>query len=98
MSVVAIGFQRRRAIGHDAQAVAMVEGPAAALLIVDALAADGTLDEYHLLHAAQADFSRQLGSLGAAERSYARALELVGNDSERRFLEKRLREVREALR
>ncbi len=79
-------------------AVAMVDGPAAALAIVDALTKDGELDKYHLLHAARADFSRRLGALGAAEASYARALELVGNDSERRFLEKRLREVREQLR
>lgn len=80
---------------NRAVALAMVEGPAAALVIVDELAEGGTLDDYHLLHAARADFSRRLGDLAAAEASYVRALELVGNDSERRFLERRLRAVRE---
>jgi RNA polymerase sigma-70 factor, ECF subfamily len=47
-----------------------------------------------LLHAARADFLRRLGRLPDAEASYSRALALVGNDSERRFLERRLREVR----
>jgi RNA polymerase sigma-70 factor, ECF subfamily len=83
---------------NRAVAVAMVEGPAAALAIVDALAQDGELEQYHLLHAARADFSRRLGALGEAEASYARALELVGNESERRFLARRLREVREQAR
>jgi RNA polymerase sigma-70 factor (ECF subfamily) len=80
---------------NRAVAVAMVDGPAAALAIVDALAKDGALDEYHLLYAARADFSRRLGAFADAEASYVRALELVGNDSERRFLARRLREVRE---
>jgi RNA polymerase sigma-70 factor (ECF subfamily) len=78
---------------NRAVAVAMVDGPAAALAIVDALAKDGALDEYHLLHAARADFARRLGAFADAEASYRRALELVGNDSERRFLARRLREV-----
>jgi RNA polymerase sigma-70 factor (ECF subfamily) len=78
---------------NRAVAVAMVEGPRAALAIVDALAEDGALDEYHLLHAARADFARRLGDPEAAAKSYRRALQLVGNDSERRFLERRLREV-----
>jgi len=76
---------------NRAVAVAMVDGPAAALAIVDQLATD--LAEYHLLHAARADFLRRLGALADAESSYRRALTLVGNDSERRFLERRLREV-----
>lgn len=79
---------------NRAVAVAMVNGPGAALAIVDALAADGELEGYHLLHAARADFARRMGAFTEAERSYQRALELVGNDSERRFLERRLREVR----
>jgi RNA polymerase sigma-70 factor (ECF subfamily) len=83
---------------NRAVAVAMVDGPAAALAIVDALAKDGALDEYHLLHAARADFSRRLGAFADAEASYLRALELVGNDSERRFLARRLREVGEQAR
>jgi len=79
---------------NRAVAVAMVEGPARALEIVNALAEDDALSDYHLLHAARADLERRLGAFSDAERSYARALELVGNDSERRFLEKRLAEVR----
>src|SRR5688572_1003553 len=79
---------------NRAVAVAMVDGPRAALDIVLALERSGELDDYHLLHAARAEFSRRLGDLGEAERSLMRALELVGNDSERRFLERRLQEVR----
>ena len=79
---------------NRAVAVAMTNGPAAALALVDTLAQSGELDDYHLLHAARADFQRRLGDLASAERSYERALERVGNDSERRFLEKRIAEVR----
>jgi RNA polymerase sigma-70 factor (ECF subfamily) len=78
---------------NRAVAVAMVHGPQAALALIDALAARGDLDGYHLLHAARADLLRRLGSSAEAARSYARALELVTNDSERRFLERRFREV-----
>jgi RNA polymerase sigma-70 factor, ECF subfamily len=80
---------------NRAVAVAMVDGPRAALDIVEALGRSGELDDYHLLHVARADFSRRLGDLDTAERSLVRALELVGNDSERRFLERRLHEVHE---
>ncbi len=76
-------------------AVAMVNGPAAALALADELAKDGALSEYHLLHAARADYAFRLRDFGKAEKAYLRALELVGNDSERRFLKKRLDEVRE---
>jgi RNA polymerase sigma-70 factor (ECF subfamily) len=78
---------------NRAVAVAMVDGPQPALGIIDALAATGDLDSYHLLHAARADLLRRLGAAPEAARSYARALELVTNDSERRFLERRLGEV-----
>ncbi|MBX3204251.1 MAG: RNA polymerase subunit sigma-24 [Labilithrix sp.] len=78
---------------NRAVAVAMGEGPAAGLALVDALAKDGALEDYHLFHAARADLQRRLGSKEDAARSYRRALELVGNDSERRFLERRLREL-----
>jgi RNA polymerase sigma-70 factor (ECF subfamily) len=78
---------------NRAVAVAMVDGPQRALALIDALAATGDLDNYHLLHAARADLLRRLGSSQEAARSYARALALVTNDSERRFLERRLREV-----
>jgi len=81
---------------NRAVAVAMVEGPRSALALIDALAATGDLDGYHLLHAARADLLRRLGSSADAAASYARALALVTNDSERRFLERRLREVQTA--
>ncbi len=78
---------------NRAVAVAMVDGPEAALEIIEAIAADGKLDDYHLLHAARADLLRRLQSYDKAEQSYVRALELVTNDSERRFLKRRLAEV-----
>lgn len=78
---------------NRAVAVAMVEGADRALALIDALAADGALDNYHLLHAARADLYRRAGSTTAASESYQRALELVTNESERRYLERRLREV-----
>ncbi|MCI0375994.1 MAG: RNA polymerase sigma factor [Gemmataceae bacterium] len=81
---------------NRAVAVAMADGPQAALALIDALAADGELDAYHLLHAARADLLRRLGANREAAQSYARALALVTNDSERRFLERRLREVQSA--
>jgi RNA polymerase sigma-70 factor, ECF subfamily len=79
---------------NRAVAVAMVHGNRPALAIIDALAAAGDLDGYHLLHSARADLLRRLGSSGEAAKSYTRALALVTNDSERRFLESRLRECR----
>jgi RNA polymerase sigma-70 factor, ECF subfamily len=78
---------------NRAVAVAMADGPQPALALIDALAATGDLDGYHLLHAARADLLRRVGSKEEAAESYARALTLVTNDSERRFLERRLREV-----
>ena len=78
---------------NRAAAVAMVEGPRAALALIDQLAAGNELDQYHLLHAARADLLRRLGSDAEATKSYARALSLATNDAERRFLERRLREV-----
>jgi RNA polymerase sigma-70 factor (ECF subfamily) len=78
---------------NRAVAVAMVHGPRPALALIDALADSGDLDEYHLLHSARADLLRRDGSWEEAAKSYTRALALVTNDSERRFLERRLREV-----
>ena len=78
---------------NRAVAVAMVHGPLAALELIDALAAEGDLDNYHLLHSARADLLRRAGSSQEAAKSYVRALALVTNDSERLFLERRLREV-----
>jgi RNA polymerase sigma-70 factor (ECF subfamily) len=78
---------------NRAVAVAMAEGPRAGLAMIDALAAANDLNDYHLLYAARADLQRRLGLLDEASKNYARALALVTNDSERRFLERRLREV-----
>jgi RNA polymerase sigma-70 factor (ECF subfamily) len=76
---------------NRAVAVAMKDGPKAGLLLIDAL--EGELDEYHLLHAARADLMRRSGSTEESAESYRKALALATNESERRFLEKRLREV-----
>jgi RNA polymerase sigma-70 factor, ECF subfamily len=78
---------------NRAAAVAMVDGPAPALALVDELAAGGELDRYHLLHAARAELLRRIGDRVEAAKSYARALTLVSNEAERRFLERRLREI-----
>jgi RNA polymerase sigma-70 factor (ECF subfamily) len=78
---------------NRAVAIAMVDGPVPALAIIDALAASSDLDNYHLLHAARADLLRRIGSPLEAAESYKRALALVTNDSERRFLERRLGDV-----
>lgn len=81
---------------NRAVAVAMAQGPKAGLALIDDLAADGDLDEYHLLHAARADLLRRMGSTVEAAKSYARALALASNESEREFLEKRLTEMKVA--
>ncbi len=93
---VLLGIQPSPVVSlNRAVAVAMAEGPAAGLVLVDALAQDDSLslDGYHLLHAARADLLRRLGAVDEAASAYRRALELVGNESERRFLERRLREL-----
>jgi RNA polymerase sigma-70 factor, ECF subfamily len=81
---------------NRAVAVAMADGPERGLELIDDLMAAGELDDYHLLHAARADLLRRSGSVDQAAESYARALELTGNDAERRFLEKRLRNMQAA--
>jgi RNA polymerase sigma-70 factor (ECF subfamily) len=78
---------------NRAVAVAMAEGPRSGLALIEELSATGELEDYHLLHAARADLLRRIGSTREAAKSYARALELATNESERRFLERRLREV-----
>ena len=78
---------------NRAVAICMDQGPQAGLKLIEELTESGELDDYHLLHAARADMLRRLGSNDAAAESYKAALELATNDSERRFLERRLREV-----
>jgi len=80
---------------NRAVAVAMLEGLQPGLAMIDELAQSGELEDYHLLHAARADLLRRLGSKDEAAKSYERALQLVTNESERRFLEHRLDEVRQ---
>jgi RNA polymerase sigma-70 factor (ECF subfamily) len=75
---------------NRAVAVAMADGPAAGLALVDALAASGTLAGYHLLAATRADLLRRLGRWDEAARAYREALALVNADAERRYLERRL--------
>ena len=77
------------ALNHAA-AVAMADGPDAGLRLLEPLAED--LDEYHLFHSARADLLRRAGRPEAAD-AYRRALELVSNDTERRYLERRLQAV-----
>lgn len=78
---------------NRAVAVAMSGGLERGLALVDALDHRGELAEYHLLPAARAELLRRLGRHAEAAESYRRALGLVGNEAERRHLEKRLREV-----
>jgi len=78
---------------NRAVAVAMADGPRSGLALIDVLSVNDDLANYHLLHAARADLLRRLGSQAEAADHYQRALALVTNDRERRFLERRLREV-----
>jgi RNA polymerase sigma-70 factor, ECF subfamily len=74
-------------------AVAMRDGFLAGLQQIDNILARGDLAEYHLAHAARADFCRRLGRVDEARASYQQALALVKQEPERRFLQKRLREL-----
>jgi RNA polymerase sigma-70 factor, ECF subfamily len=78
---------------NRAAAVAMRDGPAAGLLLVDAILARGELVDYHLAHSARADLLRRLGRAAEARTSYERALGLTRQEPERRFLERRLAEL-----
>lgn len=78
---------------NRAVAIAMTDGPAAALRLVDDIERSGALADYHLLAAARADLLRRLGRNRDAAVAYRRALELVPTDAERRFLTKRLAEM-----
>jgi RNA polymerase sigma-70 factor (ECF subfamily) len=78
---------------NRAVAVAMRDGPQAGLKLIDAILDRGELADYHLAHAARADMCRRLGQSAAARASYLNALALARQEPERRFLEKRLREL-----
>jgi RNA polymerase sigma-70 factor (ECF subfamily) len=75
---------------NRAVAVAMHDGPEAGLALIDAILARGDLADYHLAHSARADLCRRLGMDAEARVSYQRALALVQQEPERRFLERRL--------
>jgi RNA polymerase sigma-70 factor (ECF subfamily) len=78
---------------NRAVAIAMRDGPAAGINVIDAILARGELANYHLVHAARADLCRRQGSVAEAKMSYRAALELAQQEPERRFLEKRLSEL-----
>jgi RNA polymerase sigma-70 factor (ECF subfamily) len=78
---------------NRAAAIAMREGPEAGLALIDAILARGELGDYRHAHAARADLLRRLGRLDEARIAYERALALTAQEPERRFIEKRLREV-----
>jgi RNA polymerase sigma-70 factor (ECF subfamily) len=78
---------------NRAAAVSMRDGPAEALVLIDALLSAGDLAEYYLAHSARADLCRRLGHTDEARKSYQRALELTKQAPERRFLERRLAEL-----
>ena len=80
---------------NRAVAVAMCDGLMAGLALIDGILARGELGNYHLAHAARADFFRRLGRTAEARASYKRALSLTQQEPERRFLEKRLNELQE---
>jgi RNA polymerase sigma-70 factor, ECF subfamily len=78
---------------NRAVAVAMRDGAAAGLALVDAILARGDLADYHLAHSAQADLCRRLGKKAEARAAYERAAALTLQGPERRFLERRLAEL-----
>jgi RNA polymerase sigma-70 factor (ECF subfamily) len=78
---------------NRAVAVAMRDGPAAGVALIDAILDHGELAEYRPAHAARAELYRRLGRTGEARASYERALALTRQEPERRFLERRLSEL-----
>jgi RNA polymerase sigma-70 factor, ECF subfamily len=78
---------------NRAVAIAMRDGPEAGLQRIDEILSRGELAEYHLAHSARADLLRRLGRIDQARSAYERALSLTRQLPERRFLERRLREL-----
>jgi RNA polymerase sigma-70 factor (ECF subfamily) len=78
---------------NRAVAVAMRDGPAAGVDLIDGILAGGNLREYRLAHAARAELCRRLGRTAEARAAFQRALELTQQEPERRFLERRLAEL-----
>src|SRR5207245_2260462 len=80
---------------NRAVAVAMRDGPLAGLALVDTILSRGDLADYPLAHSARAELCRRLGKTGDARASYERALGLTRQEPQRRFLERRLTELRD---
>ena len=78
---------------NRAVAIAMRDGPAAGLALVDAILDRGDLADYHLAHAARADLCRRLGRRDDARLSYGRAMDLAKQEPERRFFQRRMQEL-----
>jgi RNA polymerase sigma-70 factor (ECF subfamily) len=78
---------------NRAVAIAMRDGPAAGLAIIEAILARGDLRDYRLAHAARAELCRRLGRTADARSSFERALQLTQQAPERKFLERRLRDM-----
>jgi RNA polymerase sigma-70 factor (ECF subfamily) len=78
---------------NRAAAVAMRDGPAAGLALIDAILVRGDLEDYHLAHSARADLYRRLGRTAEARAAYQRALDLTRQAPEQRFLQRRLAEL-----
>jgi len=76
-------------------AIAMRDGPAAGLALIDAILARGDLVDYRLAHAARADLCRRLGHVADARAAYERAIALTQQDTERRFLERQLADLQQ---
>jgi len=79
---------------NRAAAIAMRDGPEEGLARIDSILARGDLTEYHLAHAARGDLCRRLGRVEDAIGAYSRALELASQEPERRFIARRLEELR----
>jgi RNA polymerase sigma-70 factor, ECF subfamily len=77
------------------RAVAMRDGPSAGLALIDGILTRGDLGDYYLVHSARADLYRRLGKMAEARVWYQRALNFARQEPARRFLVRRLREIKE---
>lgn len=80
------------ALNH-AVAIAMADGPREGLVLIEGIEASGELNDYYLMWSAKADLLRRMGNFNAAASAYRRALEVVSSNPDRRFLQRRLKEV-----
>jgi RNA polymerase sigma-70 factor (ECF subfamily) len=91
---VLFGFEPTSVVElNRAVAIAMRDGPAVGLALIEAILSRGDLKDYHLAHAARADLYRRLGNTRQARASYKRAIALARQEPERRFLERRLADL-----